>query len=466
MSRSDHVLWLLPVLSFAVATVALPARSADPPEALKLPADAPLAPDVRQLTRGLRLSSPPEAWVNPRPDREKPRDASAPAVYAKAAPAVVVVRAGNGHGTGFVVGTDGWLVTNYHVVEDAETDPATGAGRALIHLGELVDGVMKLNAGPPLEALVYKSSAKDDLALLKLTDPEAAKRLPAPLAVAAKPPLAGTVCHALGHPGVGLLWSIRPGTVSSVGDFPQERSDLLLAQIHKSERDAAKVPAVGASVPRRKTVFSNCLIYGGDSGGPLLNADGEVIAVTYAVAARHGQAVPGFSYHVHRDLLVAFLKDKPAAPAVSVPDVWPAASRFSALDIDKDGTPETLVFVVTGGEGDQKITGVLIDPDQKSAMPSREAFSDPAKRDAWRFRLAVHLYPRKQVFYDTDGDGKIDLILIDSKDSGTPDAQLTLTGDKWVRSAAKSKKLIDPTLLKLSDESRDRLERILKKVGK
>ena len=152
----------------------------------------------------------------------------------------------------------------------------------------------------------------------------------------------------------------------------------------------------------------------------------------------------------------------PADPTRQKKAMLPA--RGSGMGMAK--LTETLVFVVTGGEGDQKITGVLIDPDQKSAMPSREAFSDPAKRDAWRFRLAVHLYPRKQVFYDTDGDGKIDLILIDSKDSGTPDAQLTLTGDKWVRSAAKSKKLLDPTLLKLSDESRDRLERILKKVGK
>ena len=464
MTRMTRRLWAsVPVLAFALA--AFPAGAADAPDALKLPADAPLAPDILQLTRGLRLASPPEAWANPKPDLERPRDANAPAVYAKAAASVVVVRSGGGHGTGFVVDQGGWVVTNHHVIEDAEIDPATGAGRASIHLGVLADGVMKLQDGLPLVALVYKSSARDDLALLKVTDPAAVRRLPAPLVVAAKAPLPGAACHALGHPAVGLLWSIRPGTVSAIGDFPQDRADRLMAQLSASERDASKAPALGAAAARRKTVFSNCMIYGGDSGGPLLNSDGEVIAVTYAVAARNNQAVQGFSYHVHRDVLVAFLRDKPAAPAVSVPDPWPAANRFTQLDLDKDGLPETLLFGL-GADGANKNTGILIDPDQNSPMPSREDFSVPAKREAWKFRLAVHFLPHKQAFYDTDGDGKIDLILIDSKDAGTPDAQLTLSGGKWVRSAAKSKLLINPELLRLSDESADRLKVILNSVSK
>ena len=449
-------------LAAAVAVVT-PARSADPLPVLRLPADAPFAPDVRQLTRGLRLSVPTENWKDAKALAERARDKNALAVYAKAATGIVVVRSGGGHGTGFLVGKEGWVVTNHHVIEEAEVDPATGAGRALIHLGTMTDGAMTLQGGPPLEALVYKTSPKDDLALLKLTDPKAVAQLPAPLAIAAKAPAVGSECYAIGHPGVSLLWSIRPGTVSAVGDFPQDRAGDMVAQLQKGERNPARLPAAGADVPRRKTVFSNCLIYCGDSGGPLLNAEGEVVAVTFAVAATSAQPLLGFSYHVHRDPLVAFLKDKPEFPVVSQPDPWPPANRFKKLDLDGDDTPETLLF----GQGD-KVTGLLIDPDQNAGMPGEADFSVPAKRDGWRFRLAIHFHPHQRVFYDTDGDGKIDLILLDTtgKGNGTPDAQLALVRDKWVRSAAKSKTLLDPSLFKLSDESRKRLDVILKKIAK
>src|SRR5262249_19514943 len=65
-------------------------------------------------------------------------------VFPKVAPAVVVVRAGNGHGTGAIVDPAGWVITNHHVIADAERDPATGALLARVYLGKLDDGFMRL----------------------------------------------------------------------------------------------------------------------------------------------------------------------------------------------------------------------------------------------------------------------------------------------------------------------------------
>src|SRR5262245_52918772 len=88
----------------------------------------------------------------PRVDREVGRGSEE--LYAKVAPAVVVVRTATGHGTGFLVHPDGWVVTNHHVIARAGLDRKTGAQEATVYLGRLRDGLMELDKrGVP--ALVY-----------------------------------------------------------------------------------------------------------------------------------------------------------------------------------------------------------------------------------------------------------------------------------------------------------------------
>ena len=47
-------------------------------------------------------------------------------VYDKTAPAVVLVKAGDEQGTGFLISDDGWLLTNYHVVRSGRPTPRRG----------------------------------------------------------------------------------------------------------------------------------------------------------------------------------------------------------------------------------------------------------------------------------------------------------------------------------------------------
>ncbi|MBN2493566.1 MAG: trypsin-like peptidase domain-containing protein [Deltaproteobacteria bacterium] len=159
-----------------------------------------------------------------------------------------------GMGSGFAVRADGYVVTNHHVIENAE------------QVWVRVQGL-----GKRLEAKVVGSDARSDLALLKVAPPR-------PLAVL---PLGdsdrlrvGAWVVAIGNP-LGLTSVATKGIVSgkgrTVGDLPQIRP----GYFDFIQTDAA--------------------IDRGNSGGPLLNLRGEVVGVNTAINSRArgiGFAVP------------------------------------------------------------------------------------------------------------------------------------------------------------------------------
>src|SRR5690606_36307314 len=125
------------------------------------------------------------------------------------------IRLSNGHGTGFLISDDGWIVTNHHVASagsTAKTGEANGTQFAYVHLGKMEDGVMVVDE-TPLPAIIYKLSEQLDLALLKLYKlPEAVEKLPF-IKLAEAAPKPGTTCVAIGHPKSGMLWTDRSGEV-------------------------------------------------------------------------------------------------------------------------------------------------------------------------------------------------------------------------------------------------------------
>jgi serine protease Do len=153
-----------------------------------------------------------------------------------------------GSGSGFIIDRTGFILTNYHVIEDADRITVTLAdGRAL--RGELV------GADPAIDvALLHVSGAG--------TLPEAALGNSDDLRV-------GEWVCAIGNP-LGYVHSVTVGVVSFIGRklFDASLDDYI-------QTDAA--------------------INLGNSGGPLINARGEVIGINAAISSRAnniGFAVP------------------------------------------------------------------------------------------------------------------------------------------------------------------------------
>ena len=153
-----------------------------------------------------------------------------------------------GSGSGFIIDREGYILTNHHVIENAERITVTLAdGRS--YRGEVV------GTDPAI-----------DVALLKI---DGAKDLPeAPLGNSDDLRVGEWVC-AIGNP-LGYVHSVTVGVVSFIGRklFDASLDDYI-------QTDAA--------------------INFGNSGGPLINARGQVIGINSAVSSRTssiGFAVP------------------------------------------------------------------------------------------------------------------------------------------------------------------------------
>lgn len=151
---------------------------------------------------------------------------------------VQVFTEGRGTGTGIVWDTRGHIITNHHVV-------ARENAQVRILLAD----------GPTLEAKVIQSSPLLDLAVLKVTDDTNHTLKPLSVADSSKLRI-GEWLFAVGHPW-GQRWVVTAGIMSGTTTARQSRADNAPVSYIKS--DVRLAP--------------------GNSGGPLLNADGEVVGV-------------------------------------------------------------------------------------------------------------------------------------------------------------------------------------------
>lgn len=247
-------------------------------------------------------------------------------VYRKVAPATVLIRTPSGFGTGVIVDARGFVLTNHHVIAQAES--VDFKQRVTVELGALGPQGFMEKRGAPLVAWVLKSEPLVDLAVLKLEAPPA--ELVA-VQVADSDPVPGEPVSALGHGGIGLLWAIRDGEVASVGRLATH-----LAQLVGAECQGTADPSLAAAcASSRKTVEAerarvadqvpglviqtSCTLSPGDSGGPLVNRAGQLVGVN-AFLQPDPTAPVAANFHVHVAEVRAFLKAVPAEPAAHPPD--------------------------------------------------------------------------------------------------------------------------------------------------
>ncbi len=173
-------------------------------------------------------------------------------IYQNANPGVVAIRAlseeglGSSLGSGFVIDTDGHIITNYHVVQSA---------------AELE---IDFPSGYKTRGEILGTDADSDIAVLKVAAPEN-ELVPIPLGDSDQL-LVGQIVVAIGNPH-GLYGTMTTGVISSLGRTMQS--------LHEAPG--------GAFFTAGGIIQTDAAINPGNSGGPLLNLDGEVIGVNVAI---------------------------------------------------------------------------------------------------------------------------------------------------------------------------------------
>ncbi|MFP4609813.1 MAG: DegQ family serine endoprotease [Thiohalophilus sp.] len=167
-------------------------------------------------------------------------------------------------GSGFIISDDGYIVTNYHLVKDAE------------------EITVRLSDRRELKAEIIGSDKRSDMALLKVD----AKDLPVVTIGNSEKLKVGEWAMAIGSP-FGFDHSVSVGVISAINrNLPSENY----------------VPFIQTDVA----------INPGNSGGPLFNLDGEVVGINSQILTRSGGFM-GLSFAIPIDVamdVVEQLKSK------------------------------------------------------------------------------------------------------------------------------------------------------------
>jgi S1-C subfamily serine protease len=236
-----------------------PEAAPTPPEAVPAPTAPPVYDQVAPGTvPSLLVSNPPPTSVFGRAANEL--ETQIEAAYASTAPSVVNITTQlvgysffmqpvpeQGTGSGFIYDTTGHIVTNYHVIQDAQSI------------------VVALTNGTSYTATVTGQDPSTDLAVLSVP----ADNLPPPLALEDSSQLrVGEFVLAIGSP-FALQSTLTMGIISALQRLIQSPDGTVIAQAIQT--DAAINP--------------------GNSGGPLLNLDGAVVGVNSQIIGATGASV-------------------------------------------------------------------------------------------------------------------------------------------------------------------------------
>ncbi len=164
-----------------------------------------------------------------------------------------------GTGSGFILSSDGRLVTNSHVIEGSDSVKVT------LRDGRVFDGV------------VLGSDLVTDVAVIKID----AQNLPTVKLGRSENLIPGEWAIAIGNP-LGLDNTVTVGIISAIGRSSSQ---------------------VGVPDKRVNFIQTDAAINPGNSGGPLLNARGEVIGINTAIRA-DAQGL-GFSIPIETGIRIA-----------------------------------------------------------------------------------------------------------------------------------------------------------------
>lgn len=190
------------------------------------------------------ISLPPPTLA----EKGEPVTGSVTAVADAVLPSVVSINAGMSSGSGFVVRTDGYLLTNHHVIANVQGELSVTFSDGRKESAEVIGSTSSYD-------LAVIKVDRDDLIPLELADSDVVE--------------VGDQVVAIGAP-LGLEGTVTTGIISALNRPVAAGDEIDTAFINAIQTDTAINP--------------------GNSGGPLVNMAGQVVGIASAIAQ-----VPGSS---------------------------------------------------------------------------------------------------------------------------------------------------------------------------
>lgn len=290
--------------------------------------------------------------------------------YRKYSPSVALIVTDTGIGSGFLISNEGLIVTNYHVIDDAKS--------IAVIFKPSVEGTTPTKTDA-VSASVIRVDQKSDLALIKVSR-RPSTTMPISLGSLANVSVGADV-FAIGHP-TGEAWTFTKGVVSQLRRDYRWRTE---SGIEHS-----------ATVIQTQTPINP-----GNSGGPLIDSETGVLVGVNSFKS-DGE---GLNY------------------AVSVEDVRRILSAKESRYVKRPNTPPSAAATNTNCEprtlssgrsraDDSQLETVDLDCDGKIDAVL-EIPDDRSKG------LSLH--------FDSDGNGNVDVIIVDEDRDGSADFQLVDT---------------------------------------
>lgn len=168
-----------------------------------------------------------------------------------------------GSGSGFVVSSDGYIITNNHVVENADAYD------------------VKFKNGKKYEAKLIGSDSISDIAVLQIK----ANDLDYLKLANSDEVLVGQSVIAIGNP-LGYEYTVTTGVVSGIQREISPPTTNNVPDINFFDPfGATQTQTVTSKIPMVGIIQTDAAINPGNSGGPLMNLNGEVIGVNFLIDA-------------------------------------------------------------------------------------------------------------------------------------------------------------------------------------
>ena len=186
-------------------------------------------------------------------------------------------------GTGSIISSDGFVLTNAHVIIDKNK------GRPFNHLRiflkpDRISGNLKKDTSLKYRAELVRFSEKLDLALLKIRSPSISSLSPTLEFSDSDLVSIGDPVIAIGHPEQGGLWTLTTGTISShINNY--------------------------GNIPGKNVFQTETSLNRGNSGGPLIDSRGHIVGVNSMISrkAQDGLAITGINFSIKSRVAVNWL---------------------------------------------------------------------------------------------------------------------------------------------------------------